>query len=84
MFQAPQPDNSCGCLLCSPDYVADEFSTVFVNRCHEISAVVHGNVGAMIQGSVDVSIVGFAVLSVDSKNGDAVFYHQAGSGIILS
>jgi hypothetical protein len=39
---------------------------------------------AVIQGTADMPVIGFVVLSFDSENGDTVFHHQAGGSIVLS
>jgi len=49
----------------------------------QVSAVVHGDVRAVLGGGNDVVVVGVVVLAFDGEDGDALVANQAGGDIVL-
>jgi len=50
---------------------------------HQVHAVVHGDLGAMIQRRPQVGVVGVIVLALDGEHGDVVIPHQHRGDVVL-
>ena len=67
-----------------PPTMSSSTSTpVFVNGADQIGAVVHGDVGLVVQRGVDVLIVGFVVFAFDGIDGDFIVGDKRGGDVIL-
>src|SRR5262249_59356729 len=50
---------------------------------HQVGAVVHGDVGLVVEGGDDVLVVGVVVLLADGEDGDAEVLDEAGGDVVL-
>jgi hypothetical protein len=80
---APQADHAGGGFLGAADDAFDELFALRVDGAHQIRSVVHGHVGSVGKGGMDVAIVGFLVFSLHGKNGDVVVFGQGCGDVVL-
>ncbi len=78
-----QANHAGGGFLRSADHVSKQLPTVLVQRTDKIRPVIHRNLGAMIERSPDMPIVGDVVLTFDRKHRDLRMGHQGGCDVIL-
>ena len=89
VFQLPvgghcgQPHHAGGGFLGAGDDIGQQVAAFLVQDAHQVGAVVHRYHGRVVEGGVDVAIVGIVVLALDGVGGDAVFLHQGGGGFVL-
>ncbi len=53
------------------------------HRADQVGAVVHRDVGLVLQGGGDVPVIAVLVLALDRVDRDAVILHQAGRDVVL-
>ena len=54
-----------------------------VQHGDQVGAVVHGDVGLVVDGGEDVVVVGVVVLALDGEDGNVVVADQAGGDVVL-
>jgi len=80
----PQTDDARGGFLCAADDGLQNLAAVLVHRADQVGAIIHGDVGLVVQRSVDVFVVGSVVLTLDGIHGNLVVGDQRRGDIILS
>ena len=74
---------SCGGFLGSGNDFFQKISLLRMDCAHQISPVVHGNLGSNLQSLVYMAIVGIRVFALDGKHRDFLAGNQKGRHIIL-
>ena len=83
-LHGPQADDTRRRLLGSADHVGNLVGPFFVQRRDQVGPVVHGDIREVVEGGVDVPVVGRVVLALDGKSRDPMVGYQTGSDIVLS
>ena len=78
-----QADHAGGGLFGAADDVGQQLAAFFVERAHQVGAVIHGHVRLVVEGGVDVLVVGDVVFALDGVNGDLEMGDQRSRHIIL-
>ena len=63
--------------------LATQFCGMFVDLTHQVSTIIHGNHGLMIQSGIDMLVVSFCAFSPNGINRRGIVFHQGGGNIIL-
>src|SRR5581483_5642893 len=79
----PQPDDAGRGLLCAADDVDDLLRPLPVQQAHEVGAVVHRDVGTVVQHGVDVAVVRLVVLAPDREHVDIGLLAQRRRHVVL-
>ena len=80
---AVQADDAGGGFLSAAAQVRQRILALGVGHCHQVAAVVHGEVGFGVERGVDVGVVAVAVLAPDGIDHNPVVVHQRSSVVIL-
>ena len=78
-----EADDAGGGLLGAADDVAGHVGALAVQHADDVGAVVHGDVAAMVDGGVDVPVVGRVVLALDGVDAHAVLLDQRRRDVVL-
>src|SRR5579863_185918 len=78
-----QANDAGGGLFGSADYAFERVGAFGVKNGDQVSAIVHGDVGLVIDGGHDVLVVSVVVLALDGEDADALIANQAGGNVIL-
>src|ERR1700677_5342107 len=73
-----EADDAGGGLFGAADHAGQIVGALGVKDGDEVGAIVHGDVGLVIDGGHDVLIVGGGILALDGEDGDALVANQAG------
>ena len=65
------------------DHAFERVLALGVQQGHQVGAVVHGDLGLVVDGGQDVAVVGVVVLALDGEDRNIVIAHQAGGHVIL-
>ena len=76
-----ESDDARGCLLRRADHL--DVSSISVEECGQVGAIVHGDRRGVIQDRVDVLVIGVGILAADGKDRDALG-DQGRGDVILS
>src|SRR5262249_19188399 len=79
----PQPDDAGGGLLGAADDAVEQLGAVLVDGADQVGAVVHGQVRLVVEGGLDVLVIGGGVLAFDGVSRNLVVRHQAGGHLVL-
>jgi hypothetical protein len=82
-LQGLQPDHAGGRLFRGADDVAELLAPVRMEDADHIGAVVHGQLGLVVDRRLDVLVVGVVVLALDREDGDVELLHQRGRDVVL-
>ena len=82
-LQGLEPDHPGRRLLGTGDDVSELLSPVRVENADDVGAVVHGQVRPMVDGRLDVPIVGVVVLALDREDRDAVLLDEGRGDVVL-
>ena len=78
-----QADDAGGGFFRAADHAFERVLTLGVQQGDQVGAVIHGDLGLVVDGGQDVTVVGVVVLALDGKDRNVVIAHQAGSDVIL-
>ena len=78
-----QPDNTGGGLLGAAQNAAEQFAAVPVEFAHQIGAIIHGELGPVIEGTVEMAVVLVVAGTVDREGGDPKMVNQRCRNVIL-
>ena len=78
-----EADDAGGGLLGAADDVGGHVGALAVEHADDVGAVVHGDVGAVVDAGVDVLVVGLVVLALDGVDAHAVLLDQRGGHVVL-
>ena len=78
-----EADDTGGRLLGAADDVRGHVRPLAVQHTDDVGAVVHGDVGPMVDAGVDVLVVGLVVLALDGVDTHAVFLDERGGDVVL-
>ena len=78
-----QPDDARRRLLGARDHVAELLAAMRVEDADHVGAVVHRQVRAVVDGRLDVAVVGVVVLALDRVDRDAVLLDERRRDIVL-
>src|SRR5258707_10500229 len=65
------------------DHAFERVLALGVQQGNEVGAVVHGDVGPVVDGGENVAVVSVVVLALDGEDWNVVVTHQAGGDVIL-
>ena len=78
-----EADDAGGGLLGAADDVGRHVGPLAVQHADDVGAVVHGDVGPVVDAGVDVGVVGLVVLALDGVGADAVLLDQRRGDVVL-
>ena len=78
-----QANHAGGGFFGAADHAFERVLALGVQQGDEVGAVVHGDVGLVVDGGQDVAVVGVVVLALDGEDRNIVIAHQAGGHVIL-
>ena len=78
-----EADDAGGGLFGAADDVGGHVGTLAVQHADDVGAVVHGDVGPVVDAGVDVRVVGRVVLALDGVDAHAVVVDQRGGDVVL-
>jgi hypothetical protein len=78
-----QPDHAGGRLLRAGDHVAELLPAVAVEDADHVGAVVHGHVRLVVDGRLDMRVVGVVVLALDREDGHVVLLDERRGDVVL-
>ncbi len=79
-----QTDHAGGRLLGAGDDVAELLAPRRVEDADHVGAVVHGQVRLVVDGRLDVRVVGVVILTLDGEDGDVVLLDERRCDVVLS
>ena len=82
-LQRLEADDAGGGLLGAADDVGGHVGALAVEHADDVGAVVHGDVGPVVDAGVDVRVVGLVVLALDGVDADAVVLDERGGDVVL-
>ena len=80
---ALQADHAGGRLFGAADDVARHVGALAVEHADDVGAVVHGDVGTVVDAGVDVAVVRLVVLALDGVDAHAVVVDEGGGDVVL-
>src|SRR5437016_1530656 len=78
-----QADHSRSGLFSAADHAVQRVFPLGVQHRHQVGAIIHRDMGFVIDGRHDVVVVAVAVLTLDGEYRNVVFAHQAGGYVVL-
>ena len=79
----PQADDTCGSFFGTANNRVKQLLPALVNCANKVGAIVHRDVGLMVQGGPNVLVVGIVVLTLDGENRNLIVIDQSRSDIVL-
>src|ERR1700736_1026836 len=79
----PQANHARGGFFGAADHAFERVLTLGVQQGNEVSAVVHGDLGLVVNGGQNVAVVGIVVLALDGEDRNIVIANQAGGHVVL-
>ena len=83
LLQSLQPDDPGRRLLGAGDDVAELLAAGGVQDADHVGAVVHRELGLVVDRGLDVGVVGVVVLALDREDGDVVLVDERGRHVVL-
>ena len=80
---APQSDDARRRFLGPADHILEQVFAFAVQDRDDIRAVVHRDLRPVLDGRLNVAVVGLVVLALDRKDGDAIMRDQRGGHVVL-
>ena len=65
------------------DHAFERVLALGVQQGDQVGAVVHGDLGLVVDGGQDVAVISVVVLTLDGEDRNIVVAHQAGSNVVL-
>src|SRR5271165_1329470 len=78
-----QADDAGGGLFGSSDHVGEPVGALGMQKRDQVGAVVHGDVGLVVDGGEDMVVVSIVVFALDGEDGNVMVADEAGSHVIL-
>ena len=78
-----ETDDAGGGLLGAADDVLEQIGPVVVQGGQQVTAIVHGHVRLVVQGSIEMLVVGVVVLALDGIHGHLIVGHQRRGDVVL-
>ena len=78
-----QPDHAGGGFLGAADDAVQQLTALFVQRAHQVGAVIHRDVRLEIERGLDVVVVGGVVLALDGVDRHFIVRDQCGGHVVL-
>ena len=79
-----QANDPGGGLLGAANDIGHQIEALGEKRGDQVGAVVHGDLGLIFEGGVEMGVVSGVVLAFNGEGRDAVILHQAGGDFVLS
>src|SRR5262249_4883011 len=83
LLHTAQTNHTGRCLFQAADNGRDEVGTCGMKSRNEITAVIHCHIRLVIKDSINMAIVGWLVLALNGKGGNAIHAHQGSGNLIL-
>ena len=80
----PEPNDAGGSFLGAPQHFADQLFPLRQDRRDQVGAVIHRDLGLVLQRGHYVAVVCLVVFALDRKNGNTILPDKGGRGVILS
>ncbi len=78
-----QADHARGGFFGAADHAFEGVLALGVQQGDQVGAVVHGDVGPVVDGGQNVAVIGVVVLALDGEDRNIMIAHQAGSNVVL-